>query len=175
MVMSPDPAERWNNLGKDFLKDRNLVEAIACFEKMLSINPRLGDAWADLGLARYENGQLKESSEAWQKALEINAAQPQTRIRLAWLMATAPDATLRNGARAVALAEEEVTAAGRQDPMVLSTLAAAYAEDGRFGEAVATARQVLALAEAQRNNALATSLQQELELYEMGQPMRGPK
>ena len=75
---------------------------------------------------------------------------------MAWLLATSPEASLRDGARAVELAQRAVRLTGGREPDALDTLAAAYAEAGRFAEAVETAEQpapwppstAIALAEA---------------------------
>jgi tetratricopeptide (TPR) repeat protein len=170
---SPAPAERWLNLGKEFFKEGHLIESIACYRQAAAISPRLGGAWAELGTACFQNRQYKEAVESWQKALEIDAAQPQIQNSLAWVMATATDASLRDGAKAVALAEQANNLTGGGNPAILCTLAAAYAEAGRYDAAVATAGKALAQAEAQSNNALAGALQEEIRLYEAGRPMRG--
>jgi hypothetical protein len=61
---------------------------------------------------------------------------------------------------------------GGANPIVLQTLAAAYAETGRYGDALVTARRALELAAAQKSGDLANALQQQIKLYEAGQPMR---
>jgi len=85
------------------------------------------------------------------------------------MLATAAQATLRDGARAVQLATQASQASGGNDPLTLDTLAAAYAEVGDFSKAVQTAKKALQLAEAQPNTALAAALRRELQLYEVGQ------
>jgi Flp pilus assembly protein TadD len=123
-------------------------------------------------MACYQNGQFKEAVVSWQKSLDLNPAQPQVLNNLASLLATASDPSLRDGARAVALAEQANQLAGGDNPMVLCTLAAAYAQAGRFDAAAATARRALELAAAQKNDALATALQEEMKLYETNTPLR---
>jgi tetratricopeptide (TPR) repeat protein len=110
--------------------------------------------------------------ESWQKSLEINPNQPQVRNNLASVLATASDASLRNGPKAVLLAEQASQAAGGADPRFLCTLAAAYAEAGRYDAALATAHKALNQAQAQKDDKLARALQAEIKLYEAGQPMR---
>jgi hypothetical protein len=56
--------------------------------------------------------------------------------------------------------------------MSLDTLSAAYAEVGRFDEAVTTGREALALAERQGNEAMATDLARRLPLFEQHQKYR---
>ena len=147
---------------------------MACFRQVVAISPRLAGAWAELGTACATMGQTKEAGESWQKALDLDPAQPQIQNNLAWLLATASDASLRNGARAV-LAGQANQLTGGGNPVILSTLAAAYAEAGRFDEAAATARKALNLAEAQQDMKLAGSLQNAMKLYEAGHPTRDPK
>ena len=174
-VLPADPAQKWHDLGADFFKQGQLTEAIACCRQAVSINPRFADAWAGLGLAFFQNGQIKEAGESWQKALEINPAQPQIQNNLASIFATASDASLRDGPKAVALAEQANQLTGGGNPIILCTLAAAYAETGRYQEAAATARKALSQAQAQKDDKLAGTLQEQIKLYEQGRPMRQAK
>ena len=171
-ALLPDPAQKWLNLGRQFLKQGHLIEATACYRRALSIDPRFAEAWAELGLACLNDGRIKEAEESWQKTLDINPAQPQIQNNLASVLATAADPSLRNGARAVALAEQANQAMGGRNPVFLCTLAEAYAEAGRFDEAVATARKALVHAQAQKNDKLAGALQEQIKLYQAGRPLR---
>jgi hypothetical protein len=63
---------------------------------------------------------------------------------LAWLLATCPDARIRNSERAVKLAEEAVQRSDRKHASYLDTLAAAYAAAGRFDDAVRAQQEALA-------------------------------
>jgi tetratricopeptide (TPR) repeat protein len=91
------------------------------------------------------------------------------------LLATASDATLRNGAKAVALAEHANRKTGGADPIILHTLAAAYAESGHYDRALETARKALNQSKAQKDGKLADSLQQEIKLFESRLPIRETK
>jgi hypothetical protein len=75
----------------------------------------------------------------------------------------------------VALAQKAGRLAGGKNPRMLRTLAAAYAETGRYAEAAETARQGLPLADAQGGTALTGTLQKEIQLYEAGIPLRAAK
>jgi hypothetical protein len=88
------------------------------------------------------------------------------------MLATWPAPSVRNGGKAVALAEQANQFSRGKDPLILRTLAAAYAETGRFPEAVLTARQALALAMAQSNPGLTNELQTEIGLYQTNSPCR---
>jgi len=96
-------------------------------------------------------------------------------VNLAWILATAPDESTRNGARAVQLAEDVALRAGHPNAIVLRTLAVAYAETGRFSDAIETAQQAIAIAKATGNDGLAADLERNIAAYRMNQPIRsGP-
>jgi len=80
-------------------------------------------------------------------------------------------ARIRDGERAVALAEE-ANRIERDNPLMGATLAAAYAEAGRFAEAINVAERALQLAIDSRNEPLADGIRTHLALYRSGQPVR---
>ena len=84
---------------------------------------------------------------------------------LAWIYATCPEPAVRNGAEAVRLAEHACQLSERRSVEFLDTLAAAYAETGRFPDAIKTAEETRALAEAAKDRATAEMERQRLELY----------
>ena len=89
---------------------------------------------------------------------------------LAWLRATSSDAALRNGPEAVQLAEHGCAVTSRRDPMLLDTLAVAYAEAGRFPEAVSAAQKALALARTTGDEATVVRAENLLGLFQSGRP-----
>ncbi len=90
----------------------------------------------------------------------------------AWMLATNPNASIRNGAEAMDLARRAVQLSAGRDPAILGTLAAAYAEAGRFPEAVETARKAAELAARQDKPSMAESLKAQIALYEAQKPFR---
>ncbi len=90
----------------------------------------------------------------------------------AWMLATNPNASIRNGAEAVELAERAVQLSDGREPAIMGTLAAAYAEAGKFPEAVQTGRKALELATQQNKQSLAESIKAKIPLYEAGTPFR---
>jgi tetratricopeptide (TPR) repeat protein len=170
--MSPDPLAAWFKLGNDFLRKKDSDEAIACFRQAMAIDTNSAGAWAKLGLAFYQKTQTKDAIESWQKSLEINPDQSFVQNSLAWALATAPDASLRDGPKAVALVKQVIQQTPAGNPSLLHTLAAAYAEEGNYALATAVAGHALKLANEQKNNALAATLQKEIKLYEADTPVR---
>jgi tetratricopeptide (TPR) repeat protein len=168
----PDFAEANNNLGVALLQKGRVDEAIACYRKAVQLESLDAEFQGNLGYALFLRGEVREAAAHYQKALEI---QPKNAIackNLAWLLATCPEASVRNGAKAVELAERAVWLSGGSDPLFVGTLAAAYAEAGQFSEAVKTAQQARQLAAAQPNTPLLGALQTQIGLYRAGVPFR---
>jgi Flp pilus assembly protein TadD len=123
----------------------------------------LADAFLKAGLQ-------KDAMAEYEYAARISAQDPLPRNDLAWLLATSSDASIRDGNRAVELANEAVRLSHGKDPNCLRTLAAACAESGRFVEAEETARRAFRAAELLENRTLANALRDEIALYELGLP-----
>jgi tetratricopeptide (TPR) repeat protein len=175
LVGNPDIADAHNNLGAALLQKGRVDEAIAQCQKALAIQPDYAAARINLGAALMQAGRMAEALGEYWKVLETQPENMDALNNLAWALATGPQATLRDGVSAVALAQKAVRLSGGENPRMLRTLAAADAEAGRFAEAAETARQALQLASGQKNDALAATLQKELELYQMNTPMREVK
>ena len=161
---------KWPNLGDSLLQEQDWDDAILCYQHALQTNPRSAETCGHLGLALIQKGKTKEAIDAWEKSLEIIPDQVYVQENLAWVLATARDPALRNGAKAVALAKRADQSSGGGNPVILHTLAAAYAEAGNYGEAAAAARRALTLAVNQKQDALAATLQMEIKLYETNPP-----
>ena len=160
----------YRNLGDAYSRKGLVGEAIIQFEKALSIAPNYPEAHHDLGNALRHQGRFREAIAHYQYALRIEPRSVLTMNNLAWMLATCPDASVRNGARAVELAAEANRLSGGGDPLVLHTLAAAYAENGQFSQAIDTAQRALQLAQEQSKSALMGALPNEIALYRAASP-----
>ena len=173
VAISPEDAEPHYNLGNAFLQQGRLDDATVHYQKALTINPEDADAHNNLGNAFLQLGRLNEAVAQFRMVLAINPDCLEAQNNLAWILATCSQVSLRNGNEAVKLAERANQLAGGDNPIVLCTLAAAYAEGGRFPEATGTAQRALQLAEAQSSAAFAGSLRSQLKLYQAGVPFHG--
>ena len=97
---------------------------------------------------------------------------PHSGSNLAWVLATSSDVSIRDGAKAVKLAEQAVSLSGGGNPLFLRTLAAAYAETGRFSEAIAVIQQAVTIARMQGKTGLADLLKKNVLLYREQLPLR---
>jgi tetratricopeptide (TPR) repeat protein len=164
-------ADCWNRLG--YLRLRRGQppgEAVSCFREAVDLQPQVARFRCGLASALLEQGATAAASAEYKEASRLDANWPETNLREAWSLATHPDAARRDGPRAVELAEQVCHAPGGQEPKALDVLAAAYAASGRFADAVATARQALALASAAGREGLAKEIAPRLRLYEQRQP-----
>ena len=166
LAIKPEYADAHNNLGSAFLQQGRLNEAVAQYQKALVLKPNDADVHDHLGDALLQQGRTAEALSHYWKALAVKPDDAIVQNKLGWLLATSPQASLRNGDQAVELAQRANQIAGGENPVVLGTLAAAWAEVGRFPEAVATAQHALQLAEAQSNQALADELRSAIALYQ---------
>ena len=104
--------------------------------------------------------------------MQLDAGSLTALNNLAWLLATCGEASVRDGARAVELAAKANAIAGGKVAGILDTFAAAYAEAGRFGDAVPAAQQAIELAKLAGQAEAAQRIQARLQLYQAGQPYR---
>jgi protein O-mannosyl-transferase len=126
----------------------------------------------DLGVLLVQNGDVRAGIEQWQISLQLNPDDGNALNNLAWVLATYPEDTIRNGRRAVELAAKAITLPGGNVAIVVRTLAAAYAEAGDFSKAIETGERALDLATAQNNTSLPSTLRHEIELYQAHTPYR---
>ena len=159
-----------NNLGNALLLMGRNGEAMVHFQQALQIKPRYATAHYNLGNLFHRMGRDDEAMVHLQQALQLNPRSLKIQSDLAWVLAPASPAALRGGRRAVELAEQANQAAGEEDPVILRTLAAAYAEAGRFDDAVRTAQKAMGLAQAKGQSSLVEQLDGQLKLYEAKLP-----
>jgi len=170
LQINPERVEVRNSLGSALLQKGSVDEAIAQYQTALQINPDHAKAHYDFANALLKLGKVDEAITHYQQALQINPDYTEALNNLAWLLATGPDAHLRDGVQAVKYAGRacELTHYG-VTPLV-GTLAAAYAEAGRYDEAIAAAQKACALATAAGEEDLLERNQKLLVLYRAHQP-----
>jgi Flp pilus assembly protein TadD len=170
--IKPNDADNHNNLGTVLRQKGKVDEAISEYRLALQIKPSLAEAHYNLGLALLQKGKPALAIDQYEEALQIEPANTKVQNNLAWLLATCADASLRDGKKAVELAQHAVEPSGGRDPVILDTLAAALAEAGRFSDATKTAQKAMELARAAGKQDLVEELTGELKRYEAGLPCR---
>jgi len=138
------PAAR-HALGVGLLQAGKTDEAISHFRDALKLAPALAPAHRDLGRALARGGDPTGAIASFREAIRLRPSFAEALNDLAWLLATHPDASIRNGTEALQLATQACALSGYQQPVPLTTLAAAHAELGQFDQAARTAERALAL------------------------------
>ena len=172
--LRPENGPAHNNLAKALLQKGELAQAMVHYRKFLEIEPQNVEARNILGTALIQQGHVREAVEQWEDALASQPENGNAANNLAWVFATCPDDTVRDGPRAVELAERALRLSGGKIPIIFRVLAAAYAENGQFAQAIETAQRGAELANSQGNPALASELQSNIALYQAGRPLRDP-
>ena len=163
----PTNAMTHNNLGNALLRRGNVSEALRHLSEALRINPAYADAHYNMGRMFQDDGEIREAIGHFQRAVQLEPDWAPALSALAWLLAVAPDASLRDAAEAGRLAERAADLTGRRDAAALDVLAAAYAASGLFDRAIQTAEAALRLTPSA---SLAREIQSRGELYKRRQP-----
>ena len=161
------------NLGFVAFEREDLDEAVARFRTAVEIVPDFTNAHQYLAKALQQLGDTDTALEHFRRAWDLAPDHLPTAIGLSWLLATCTNDDLCRPKEAVQLAERARALAKSETLELLDTLAAAYASDGRFEEAVATAEKAIALPTA-KQSVLADQIEQRLRLYKQGKPFREP-
>ncbi len=168
--IKPDQAKLYNNLGAILAYQNKGKEAVGYFYKALQIDPTYAGAYYNLGKVFVNEGKIEDAILNYRKALSVNKDITQVLYHLSWILASHENIKYRNGEEAVNLAEKLCEVTQNIQPLALDALAAAYAETGRFNEAVLTAKKALNLTSKQDVETLAIGLKKRLELYQNRRP-----
>jgi len=168
----PGNIEAHRNLAYLLRRQDHLAAAEEEYYTLLAMNP--DDLAAQLGLADIFNhlGRPDKAAAHFNEALRIKPDSTEAMNNLAWTLATSPDTNVRDGKRAVELAERACELTHYQKTIYLGTLAAAYAEAGRFDDAIAMAQKACAMASESGEQDLLKRNQELLALYRTHQPYR---
>lgn len=173
-----DPtAEPYINLANVYLLDEKtprMSEALELWATAIRIDPAQAVTRKNLAAALGNQKRYSEAIRVLEDGLTYDPADMGTASNLAWLLATAPDARQRDGARAVRLAEAAVRSQPSEDPRMLNSLAAAYAEVGRFEDALSTLLRAVTIAQQQGQAPLADQFTHFIPTYRSRQPYRMP-
>jgi tetratricopeptide (TPR) repeat protein len=161
-----------HNLATLLRRTGDLNGAIQHLRIAVDLEPGRADTRLELGQALIAAGRHGEAIEVFRQGLEAQPENVALGNALAWLLATCPEAQLRDGKKAVQIGERVVELTNRKLPQVLDTLAAAYAEAGRFDEAMATEHDALALAQSTTDTNLVSEIAGRSMLFERRQPYR---
>jgi tetratricopeptide (TPR) repeat protein len=169
LELKPNQPDIQTELGQCLVFDRQPEQAADAFQKVILVQPENGPAQLGLAMILQNTKNDAGAIEHYRKAVQLETNSIIALNNLAWLLATDADAKLRNGTEAVPLAEHACKLTQYKEAFYIGTLAAAYAEAGRFNDAVATAQKAHDVALAKGQKQIADSNEQLVELFKSGQ------
>ena len=174
MRLNPTNAETQLNLALALNQQQQWPEAVELFSKIVSGNFPDPKAHCEFAVALAHLKKTRAAMSQYASALLIQPDFPEALDGLAWILSTDANPEYRNGTEAVRMAERACALTGRQDPVKLRTLAAAYAETGRFADAINTVRTAQDLAAKANRQELVNECALMLEHFQRSEPWRGP-
>jgi tetratricopeptide (TPR) repeat protein len=168
----PLRAEACEWLGIGLAKQGDADAAIQEFAKALKLDPKRAGTHRSMGNALVMAGRIDEAIASYRQALRLQPDLQEALNNLAWVLATGKEAKFRDGAEAVRLAEHAARLTGSNYGDALDTLSAAYAEAGRFPDAIAAAQRALAATNPPPNDARIKQIQARLQTYQSGKTWR---
>ncbi|MHC4658730.1 MAG: tetratricopeptide repeat protein [Planctomycetota bacterium] len=162
-------------MAADFLHRGQIEQAVTHYHQTLQIKPNYFKALGSLAAAFARQGKADQAVKYYTEALLRKPDWLFPLNNLAWLRATHSQAEFRNPKQAVRLAERASKLTSYKNPTVLDTLAAAYAADGNFPQAIATAETAIKLADSLGQKDLSHEIHSRLPLYKAGQPYIQPQ
>lgn len=160
------------NLGYALQLQGRCPEAIKHYQSAIEQRPDHMKARNGLAICLAMQDRMRDAAEQFRYVLRQEPDTPFALNALAWILATCQDDAVRNGPESVQLAGRAAELTQNSDPAVLDTLAAAYAEVGRFQDAIKTAEDALAAAKIAHQSDLSTAIGQRIALYRSGAPFR---
>jgi tetratricopeptide (TPR) repeat protein len=170
--LRPNVALVHNNLGVTLAKHGRYEAARANFQHAIDLKPADAQGHYLMGTLHLRMGDARSAVSAFQTALSFNPNHFKALVYLARVLAANEDASVRNGAQAVMLAEKAMTLSGGEQPAVLDTLAMACAEAGRFDDAVKSEQAAAELLKSSNDKVAIAETAQRLALYHARQPFR---
>jgi len=169
--LHPDYVEARYHYGVALLRAGKREDAASELSEAARVSPEHRMARYNLSIALALLGRTDEAVARMAEALGASSQMTPAALRLTWALASGADPALRDGARAVELSER-ACAQARENPDCLDAMAAAYAEAGRFDEAVRAARAALAGAEAKGPKEQTEAIRARLRSYQAGRAWR---
>lgn len=171
--IKPKDAEIRRSYAAALAEQGRKTEAVKQLRELLDLKPDT-EARSQLATLLYQSGRFGEAVAEYRQVVAAKPDQLEALSNLAWLLATSPDSAVRNGTDAVRFAEQACRLTGYQRAQMIGALAAAYAEAGRFTEAVAATQKAIERSRAGGDARFAAMNEQLLKLYSAGKPYHMP-
>ncbi len=163
-------AESYLERGNAYFYKGQYDQAISDYSKAIEIKPEFTLAFNNRGYAYTKSGQYDQAISDYNKAIATDQASASPYASLAWLLATCPNEKYRNGGKAIELAQKAIRIS--LHPNNLASLAAGYAEIGKFNEAIATQKKLIAILKQEGKTENLNDFMEKLDAYISHNPWR---
>jgi tetratricopeptide (TPR) repeat protein len=174
LELDPGQTEALFNLAKAYAQSGQPARAVEYYRKFVQIQGEDAEARFNLGQALMQTGSITEAIHEWEEALNQDPRFIPAQLELAWVLATCPEPSIRDGSKALALVERAQGLMGEVDARSLEVSAAAEAEAGHFARADELVAQALQLARSQGDETISARLRREMESYRAQAAFRDP-
>jgi tetratricopeptide (TPR) repeat protein len=164
-IISPGDLQVRSSLANLFFQRSQLAAAETEYDELLALAPQNFSTHLNLANVFAAQNRVDEEISELNEAVRINSDSVEALNNLAWALATSPRADLRDGNRAVQLAQRACELTQFQKTIYVGTLAAAYGEVGKFDDAILTAQRACELAAKNGETNLFQRNQELLKLY----------
>jgi len=164
----PPDGPTWCRRGVLYLSRKQYDLALSDFEEAIRCDPRLASAYTNRGFVRYQLGQYAVAITDYEQAIQLDPFDFAPHNNLAWIRATCPEASSRNGKQALEHANKACELTRFTEWDCLGSLAAAHAEVEEFEEARRYAKESLRLAPPEEH----AECKERLRLYRERKPYR---
>jgi tetratricopeptide (TPR) repeat protein len=168
--LDPDRRPTLILLAQTLVSGGRFPQAEAALRRALELGPADGEARRLLAVTLVQQGRVEEAMREYEEILRRSPDDLDALNNVAWIRATHAEAAHRDGPEAVRLAERARDRSPTPQAVLFSTLAAAYAEAGRFADAVRAGERAVALARSAGDGQQAAAYAQQLSRYRAGEP-----
>lgn len=170
--LKPDYGKAYNNRGLVFERKGDYEKTLADCNEAIRLNPNFVGFYCTRALAYSDKGDYEKAIADYNEGIHLKPDYVDTYSDLAWLLATCPDASIRNGKEAIEYGKKACEMSEWKDASMIDTLAAAYAEGGDFDNAVKWETKYLesGYPASHLSNDTPEKARQRLSLYEQKKP-----
>ncbi len=172
ILLKPGDVATQSKLVDALVQSGKADDAVAAAEDFVKADEADAHAHFLLGWSCQKAKQPDKALNNYKEALRLSPDTPECINAVAWVLATSPEPSLRDGHEAVQLASRACALTKNRNPALLDTLAAAYAEAGQFGDAIKTTEEIRKLAASTHDTNSEDTARQRLALYQAGKPCR---